>query len=143
MIKRYILGSLAAAAGCVMLLGTIHTETLQQGISEKILRFHVLANSDSGEDQALKLKVRDAVGTYLAKPLAEAESLEESEAIVEENIPEIEQVAGNVVQEEGYDYTVDASLEKLYVSGKDLRGIYVSRRRISGAAAGDRRRRRA
>lgn len=111
MIKRYILRSLAAAAGCVMLLGTIHTETLQQGISEKILRFHVLANSDSGEDQALKLKVRDAVGTYLAKPLAEAESLEESEAIVEENIPEIEQVAGNVVQEEGYDYTVDASLE--------------------------------
>lgn len=111
MIRRYILGSLAAAAGCVMLLGTIHTEMLQKGISGKILRFHVLANSDSGEDQALKLKVRDAVGSYLAEPLEAAESLEESEAIVEANIPEIEQVAAQVVKEEGYDYTVDASLE--------------------------------
>ena len=142
MIKRYILGSLAAAAGCVMLLGTIHTETQQQGISEKILRFHVLANSDSGEDQALKLKVRDAVGTYLAKPLAEAESLEESEAIVEENIPEIEQVAGNVVQEEGYDYTVDASLdscmfpEKTYGEYTFPAGEYQALRLVIGEGGG-------
>lgn len=109
--KRYILGTIAAAAGCVLLLGTIRTELLQQGISEKILRFHILANSDSGEDQALKLKVRDAVGTYLAEALAEAASLEESTAIVEERITGIEQVAAAVIEEEGYQYSVDASLE--------------------------------
>lgn len=109
--KRYIFGTMAAAAGCVLLLGTIRTEILQQGISGKILRFHVLANSDSGEDQALKLKVRDAVGNYLAEPLGETGSLEESEAVVEEMIPEIEQVAAAVVEGEGYQYTVDASLE--------------------------------
>ncbi len=109
--KRYILGTIAAAAGCVLLLGTIRTELLQQSISEKILRFHILANSDSGEDQALKLKVRDAVGTYLAEALAEAASLEESTAIVEERITGIEQVAAAVIEEEGYQYSVDASLE--------------------------------
>ncbi len=109
--KRYILGTIAAAAGCVLLLGTIRTELLQQSISEKILRFHILANSDSGEDQALKLKVRDAVGTYLAEALAEAASLEESTAIVEERITGIEQVATAVIEEEGYQYSVDASLE--------------------------------
>ena len=109
--KRYILGTIAAAAGCVLLLGTIRTELLQQSISEKILRFHILANSDSGKDQALKLKVRDAVGTYLAEALAEAASLEESTAIVEERITGIEQVAAAVIEEEGYQYSVDASLE--------------------------------
>lgn len=109
--KRYIFGTIAAAAGCALLLGTIRTELLQQGISEKILRFHVLANSDSGEDQALKLKVRDAVGNYLAEPLKEAASLEESEAVVAEKIPGIEQVAEAVIAEEGYQYSVDASLE--------------------------------
>ena len=109
--KRYILGTIAAAAGCVLLLGTIRTELLQQSISEKILRFHILANSDSGEDQALKLKVRDAVGTYLAEALAEAASLEESIVIVEERIAGIEQVAAAVIEEEGYQYSVDASLE--------------------------------
>lgn len=111
MFRRYILGGLAAAAACMLLLGTIRTEVLQQGISEKILRFHVLANSDSGEDQALKLKVRDAVGAYLSEPLKEAASLSESEKIVEENIPEIEQTAGEVIRAEGYDYEVSASLE--------------------------------
>ena len=112
MMKRYIAGVLAAAAGCVMLLSTIHTEILQQKIAGKILRFHVLANSDSGQDQALKLKVRDAVGSFLAEPLAQADSMADSERIVEEQIPEIERVAGQVVAEEGYAYRVDASLEQ-------------------------------
>ena len=40
---------------------------LQPEIAEKILRFHVLANSDSDEDQQVKIKVRDAVGKYIEK----------------------------------------------------------------------------
>ena len=38
---------------------------LQRQLAEKVLRFHVLANSDSAEDQQLKLKVRDAIGSYM------------------------------------------------------------------------------
>ena len=38
-------------------------DPLQPSIASKILRFHVLANSDSSEDQEIKEKVRDAVGT--------------------------------------------------------------------------------
>ena len=72
----------------------------------------MLANSDSGQDQTLKLKVRDAVGSFLAEPLAQADSMADSERIVEEQIPEIERVAGQVVAEEGYAYRVDASLEQ-------------------------------
>ena len=40
-------------------------DELQSSIAEKVIRFHVLANSDSEEDQALKLKVKEAVVTYL------------------------------------------------------------------------------
>lgn len=109
--KKYIVGTMVTAFCCVLLLGTIRTELLQQGISDKILRFHVLANSDTREDQELKLKVRDAVGIYMSDRLKEADSLEESESIVQEYIPEIEQVAAGVIQEAGYQYTVNASLE--------------------------------
>ena len=75
--KRFIAVCLAAAA-CVLLSTTIHTAMLQRDMSQKVLRFHVLANSDSQADQALKCAVRDRVGTMMAEKLQNADSLEES-----------------------------------------------------------------
>lgn len=106
-----MIGTIVTAFCCVLLLGTIRTELLQQSISDKILRFHVLANSDTAKDQKLKLKVRDAVGDYMSDRLKEADSRKESEDIVKVSIPQIEQVAAGIIQEEGYAYPVEASLE--------------------------------
>lgn len=86
---------------------------LQQGIAEKVLRFHVLANSDSEEDQALKLKVRDAVGAEMAQVLVGAESRRECEGIVASEMDRIVETAEAVVAEEGYDYEVDAFLREV------------------------------
>ena len=69
-------GSLMCAAlGC----GILYTRQarLQQAISDKVLRFHVLANSDSEADQNLKLAVRDAVGSFMQEKLTAVENLEE------------------------------------------------------------------
>ncbi|MCC8029005.1 MAG: stage II sporulation protein R [Lachnospiraceae bacterium] len=121
--KKYVVGTLAAAFCCVLLSGIIQARSLQRGISDKILRFHVLANSDSSADQALKLKVRDEVGAYLSAQLNAAESLQESETIVLENLTEIEQAASELIQEEGYDYAVAASLETCLFPEKTY-GIY-------------------
>ncbi len=86
---------------------------LQQGIAEKVLRFHVLANSDSDSDQALKLKVRDAVGAQMAEVLSDAESLAECEELVTANMDAIERTAERVIAQEGYAYTVDAFLQEV------------------------------
>ena len=86
------------------------TADMQKSIAGKILRFHVLANSDSEEDQALKLKVRDAVGSYMAPKMKEASDVEDCERIVEENMQKITAAAEEVIREEGYDYTVTAQL---------------------------------
>ena len=82
----------------------------QEDIAKRVLRFHVLANSDSEEDQALKLKVRDAVGSYMAPKMKEASDVEDCERIVEENMQKITAAAEEVIREEGYDYTVTAQL---------------------------------
>lgn len=82
----------------------------QQEISEKILRFHVRANSDSSDDQALKLKVRDAVGVHMQQELADVENLDECTRIVENELEEIVQTAREVVLQEGYDYPVTAEI---------------------------------
>ena len=69
-------GSLMCAAlGC----GILYTRQarLRQEISDKVLRFHVLANSDSEADQNLKLAVRDAVGSFMQEKLTDVENLEE------------------------------------------------------------------
>mgnify|MGYP000744891846 CR=1 FL=1 len=67
--KRFIAVCLAAAA-CVLLSTTIHTAMLQRDMSQKVLRFHVLANSDSQTDQALKCAVRDRVGNHDGRKIA-------------------------------------------------------------------------
>ena len=56
--------------------------TVSEDYKNKLIRFHVIANSDSDEDQNLKLKVRDAVIDYLQPKLENSNSIEESEKII-------------------------------------------------------------
>lgn len=86
---------------------------MQEDIAGKVLRFHVLANSDSREDQALKLAVRDAVGAELAEALAGAGDREACEKIINANLNRIKATAERVVEEWGLDYEVEAALEKV------------------------------
>ena len=139
--KRFIAVCLAAAA-CVLLSTTIHTAMLQRDMSQKVLRFHVLANSDSQADQALKCAVRDRVGTMMAEKLQNADSLEESTDVVTENLQEIETCAANVIRENGYDYPVHAALEtcafpeKSYGDYTFPSGTYEALRVVIGSGEG-------
>lgn len=83
---------------------------MQEEIAEKILRFHVIANSDSQEDQELKLKVRDAVGLYMKDEMKYVNSREEAEQTANANLENIEKIAKEVIEKEGKSYTVNASV---------------------------------
>lgn len=102
-------------AGCAILflyiwIYCLGNDPLQPSIASKILRFHVLANSDSVEDQAVKLEVRDAVGTYLKPYLKDVKNLKETKAVVEQQQDEIIAVAEETLREHGYAYSVQARL---------------------------------
>lgn len=88
----------------------VQAAQVQQSISEKILRFHVLANSDSDEDQAVKLMVRDAVGEYIEPFIKECSDLTETEKVVEQKLPEIVELAEQVLGENGFAYGASAEL---------------------------------
>ena len=117
-------------------------DLLQPSIASKILRFHVLANSDSVEDQAIKEKVRDAVGIYLQPLLADAENLEETKQIVGEHLEHIVLVAKDTLQENGYDYSVSARIanadfpEKTYGAYTFPKGEYEALQIVIGEGAG-------
>lgn len=97
-------GYILAVSLCVGFLGVIlismffeREQRLQREIAGEILRFHVLANSDSKEDQEEKLKVRDAVVRKLQPLLEKSSSREETEKILLQQMDMIEETAGTVV----------------------------------------------
>ena len=98
-----IVAALALTSGAVAL----HT---QSQLAEKVVRLHVLANSDSEEDQALKLKVRDAVLEQATETLRGADSQAEASRRLTDILPELEETARVVITANGYDYGVRAEL---------------------------------
>ena len=87
---------------------------IQQNLAEKVLRFHVLANSDSKIDQNLKLSVRDAVGSFMQEKLQNVEDKKASEECITLHLKEIEEVAKQVIAESGFFYEVSAEVTNCY-----------------------------
>jgi len=79
-------------------------------IYSSVLRLHVIANSDSDEDQALKLKVRDTVLEMTAKLTQDCTSIEEAEYVLESNKESIGKAAYDRIVSEGYNYSVSIKL---------------------------------
>lgn len=73
---------------------------------EKLIRFHVVANSDSDEDQIIKYAVRDEVLKRIAPRLAESKSLQESRQIIKEMEGQLLHIANTVVQDHDVNHEV-------------------------------------
>lgn len=88
------------------------SDTVQEGISNEIIRFHVLANSDTELDQERKLKVRDAVVTYIQEKMENVTSKEQAEEVIMKQLPEIKKIAENTLDEQGYSENVETMLTR-------------------------------
>lgn len=119
-----------------------HSSTVQEGIAENIIRFHVIANSDSTEDQSLKLKVKDELVKSLSPLLDNATSISDARAIIVKHLDFIQEIAETKIQEYGYHYPVKVSLAdcyfplKLYGNCTFPPGTYEALRVQIGAAEG-------
>ena len=117
----------------------LHT---QDELADKVVRLHVLANSDSEEDQALKLQVRDAVLDRAEEFLAQTSSRAEAEGKLRGQLLEFERLAEAVVREAGYDYEVTAELTDTEFPTREYEGFtlpageYLALRILIGEAAG-------
>ena len=112
----------------------------EEQIYDSMIRLHVLANSDTDADQALKLKVRDAVLEYVKD--IEAKDIDEAYIKTEKSISDLECVAEDVIKGEGYDYSVRVELgeekypEREYDGFYLPEGTYTSLRVLIGKAEG-------
>ncbi len=82
----------------------------QKALSEKLIRMHVIANSDSPEDQSLKLEVRDAVNAYLSEKLSNCSDTSAAAEIIMSDYEQIENVAESTLLKRGCGYPVGVIL---------------------------------
>lgn len=109
---------------------------------DRVIRFHVIANSDAEEDQALKLKVRDCVVNKYADKLSGYTSKEVAERELGSYLDEIEHYVNEVIKNEGYAYTCQVRLGSEFYNRTEYEsfsmpsGNYTSLRIIIGEGAG-------
>ncbi len=138
--KKILICSVAILlVALVASLFPIHGEA---AIYDTVVRLHVVANSDSDEDQALKLKVRDAVISVVTPAVEGCKTQSEAIEAITAIIPDIESVARSTVAENGYSYAVAVELGEEYYPTKNYgscafpEGEYVSLRVLIGESAG-------
>ena len=134
---------LALLIGVTVLLVTGAWAANTQGeLADKVVRLHVIANSDSEEDQALKLQVRDAVLDRTEEILRASADRAEAAERLEAALPELERLAEETAAANGFDCGVTAELTETSFPTKEYDGFalpagkYLALRIVIGEGAG-------
>lgn len=94
-----------------------------EDISTRVLRLHVLANSDSVQDQALKLKVRDRILLESAGLFDRVADKQQAEERVREELPQLKAAAQDEIRKQGYDYPVQVELTNMYFTTRQYDSV--------------------
>lgn len=87
-----------------------YAQNVSTDIANSVFRLHVIANSDSKEDQNLKYKVRDSLLNYMNQICKDCSSKDEAIKIVEENKNNFKEIALNTIKENGFSYNVNINI---------------------------------
>lgn len=118
-LKRWEIALLLGIA--VTVLVTSWAGYRETQLATKVVRLHVLANSDLEEDQSLKLEVRDSVLTLAEGYLADCTSVSQAKNVLEAHLQELADVGAETVSREGYCYPVSVTLETAYFPTKEYK----------------------
>ncbi|MBE6532636.1 MAG: stage II sporulation protein R [Ruminococcaceae bacterium] len=124
-----------------MMLAAFPTDAEAQ-IYDDTIRLHILANSDSSEDQGLKIAVRDRLLTEYGEQLRQGGSYEEAEMMINNVLPEIEESVEEWIKEFGFDYDARATITVEWYETREYEGFtlpagyYTSLRIIIGEGEG-------
>ena len=107
--KKYIL-LLIVSVLFLLLSAYSYVNAVSNNLANSVFRLHVIANSDSKEDQDLKYKVRDKLIEYMNTLTNDMNSKEEVIEIAKTHLEDFKEIAKNVVKESGYDYDVNVEI---------------------------------
>ena len=125
------------------MLITILPTDAEAKIYDDTIRLHILANSNSEEDQNLKLQIRDRLLSKYSETLTLSASISEAEVIAKNLLPKIQSDTKNWISELGYDYEVNVTLTQEWYETRDYEdfslpcGYYTSLRVLIGEGEGN------
>ncbi|MCB2354862.1 stage II sporulation protein R [Clostridium estertheticum] len=142
--KKFILTSFAIMIIIFIALNStsLSGKASQSDVASKLIRFHVIANSDDKIDQNLKLKVRDSVLKYISPKIVDCKNIKESRKIINNENKNIKKIAERIIKENGFKYSVATSLSEEYFPVKTYgnitlpQGKYEAYRIIIGTGKG-------
>lgn len=139
-VKNFIMSLIAGVI--ITSFVTEYSQNVMADITNSVVRLHILANSDSEEDQRLKTEVRDDIIDYLKPMLDNAVSVEETEVIIRNNLENIKTEAEKSIKKHGYTYSATVVFgkfdfpEKSYENATFPGGRYNALRIIIGEGEG-------
>ena len=125
----------------VLSLGAF-ADTTQKNISEKLIRLHVIANSDAPEDQEIKLKVRDKILESITEFTEGCSDINDAHKKISSKLPELKTIAEKVLRENGFTYSARISLSNEFFPTREYEtfslpsGKYNALRILLGNASG-------
>ena len=141
--KRWKKWELALLLGlCAALVWGAWAAQRQDALARKMIRLHVIANSNSDADQALKLKVRDKVLDFTTNVLQRSENMEDAQRQLQDALGRIESIAQREIVSRGYNYPVTAQLTSTEFPLKEYDGFslpageYMALRLVIGEGEG-------
>ncbi|PYG89447.1 stage II sporulation protein R [Ruminiclostridium sufflavum DSM 19573] len=141
-IAKILIAALILSVLAAWVISSSYAENVNAGLSQNLVRLHVIANSDSKEDQALKLKVRDAIIEYMKGKLAASNDINETRTIINNNLKDIEKISNEVIIQNNRKYTAKAMMgnydfpTKVYGDVALPAGNYEALRVVIGEGAG-------
>lgn len=127
---------------CAAMLWGAWSMQRQDALAQKMIRLHVIANSDSDADQALKLEVRDKVLDFTTTVLQRSADMEDAQVRLRAELTRIETIARREIAAQGYDYPVTAQLASAEFPLKEYDGFslpageYMALRLVIGEGEG-------
>ena len=95
-----------------------YVSAISSDLSESVFRLHIIANSNSKEDQDLKYKVRDNIINYMNTLCSSTNSKEEVISIANEHLEDFKQIAIDTIKENGFDYNVSIEINNVFFPTK-------------------------
>ena len=104
---------------CAIMLSFAKFEVRCEELRQGVLRLHIIANSDSEEDQALKLAVRDAILESSTDIFKSCDSVDDAVITATDSIGDINKIANSVIEQNGFNYSADVSVGDRYFDTRE------------------------
>ncbi len=142
MVKRFTIFSSVFLAMLMILFSFFSFFSSTEKISNEVFRLHIVANSDSNEDQSLKLKVRDEILTQYADSFMDCKTMSDSIKTAENHLADFKKSAEDILRQNNCDDDVFVEVGKEYFSTREYdditlpSGFYNSLKIVIGSGEG-------